>query len=158
MVDATFARQITRLRQRRTTPLILELDLPQGIAEALPADPLNALLSRHKVRLSDVLDGLRRVSEDDRVQGLIAKVGGQPLGLATVQELREAIGKFRAAGKLAYVWAETFGEFGQGNSPYYLATAFDRICLQPSGSLGLTGVVVERVLLRSALDKAGISF
>src|ERR1700759_2257586 len=158
MVYATFARQITRLRQRRSAPLILELDLTQGIAEGPPADPLNALLSRHKVRLSDVLDGLRRASEDDRVQGLIAKVGGQPLGLATVQELREAIGKFRAAGKLAYVWAETFGEFGQGNSPYYLATAFDRIYLQPSGSLGLTGVVVERVFLRSALDKAGISF
>ena len=158
MVDATFARQITRLRQRRTTPLILELDLTQGIAEGPPADPLNAVLSRHKVRLSDVLDGLRRASEDDRVQGLIAKVGGQPIGLATVQELREAIGKFRAAGKLAYAWAESFGEFGQGNSPYYLATAFDRIYLQPSGSLGLTGVVVEQVFLRSALDKIGVSF
>jgi protease IV len=158
MVDATFARQITRLRQRRTTPLILELDLTQGIAEGPPADPLNALLSRHKVRLSDMLDGLRRAGEDDRVQGLIAKVGGQPIGLATVQELREAIGKFRAAGKLAYAWAESFGEFGQGNSPYYLATAFDKIYLQPSGSLGLTGVVVEQVFLRSALDKIGVNF
>jgi protease IV len=158
MVDATFARQITRLRQRRTTPLILELDLTQGMAEGPPADPLNAVLSRHKARLSDVLDGLRRAGEDDRVQGLIAKVGGQPIGLATVQELREAIGKFRAAGKLAYAWAESFGEFGQGNSPYYLATAFDRIYLQPSGSLGLTGVVVEQVFLRSALDKIGVNF
>jgi protease IV len=158
MVDATFARQITRLRQRRATPLILELDLTQGMAEGPPADPLNAVLSRHKVRLSDVLDGLRRAGEDDRVQGLIAKVGGQPIGLATVQELREAIGKFRAAGKLAYAWSESFGEFGQGNSPYYLATAFDRIYLQPSGSLGLTGVVVEQVFLRSALDKIGVNF
>ena len=46
----------------------------------------------------------------------------------------------------------------QGNGPYYLATAFDRIYLQPSGSLGLTGVVVERLFFRSALDKAGVSF
>jgi protease IV len=158
MADATFARQITRLRQRRTTPLILELDLTQGIAEGPPTDPLNAVLSRHKLRLGDVLDGLRRAGQDDRVQGLIAKVGGQPIGLATVQELREATGKFRAAGKLAYVWAESFGEFGQGNSPYYLATAFDRIYLQPSGSLGLTGVIVEQVFLRSALDKIGVNF
>ena len=80
MADATFARQITRLRQRRTAPLILELDLTQGLIEGPPADPLNAVLSRHKVRLGDVLDGLRRASEDDRVQGLIAKVGGQHLG------------------------------------------------------------------------------
>ncbi len=158
MADATFARQITRLRQRRTAPLIVELDLTQGIAEGPPTDPLNAVLTRHKVRLGDVLDGLRRAGEDDRVQGLIAKVGGQHIGLATVQELREAIGRFRAAGKLAYAWAESFGEFGQGNSPYYLATAFDRIYLQPSGSLGLTGVIVEQVFLRSALDKIGVNF
>ena len=158
MAEATIAHQITRLRQRHSAPLILELDLTQGIAEGPPTDPLNAVLSRNRLRLGDMLDGLRRAREDDRVQALVAKVGGQNLGLATVQELREAIGQFRAAGKTAYAWAESFGEFGQGNGPYYLATAFDRIYLQPSGSLGLTGVVVERLFFRSALDKAGVSF
>jgi protease-4 len=158
MAEAAFAHTIDRLRQRRPGPLILELDLTQGITEGPPTDPLNAVLTRHRLRLGDLLDGLRRAREDDRVRALIAKIGGQPLGLATVQELREAITQFRAAGKLAYAFAESFGEFGQGNSPYYLATAFDRIYLQPSGSLGLTGVVVEQVFLRSALDKAGISF
>ena len=157
MAEATLA-QINRLRQRRSAPLVLELDLTQGIAEGPPADPLSAVLSRHRLRLGDLLDGLRRAREDDQVQALIAKVGGQHLGLATVQELRAAIAQFRAAGKLAYAWSESFGEFGQGNSPYYLATAFDRIYLQPSGSLGLTGVVVEQVFLRSALDKAGVTF
>jgi protease-4 len=161
MAEATFARQITqitRLHQRRNSPLILELDLTQGITEGPAADPLNAFLTRNRLRLGDLLAGLRRASDDDRVQALIAKVGGQPIGLATVQELREAIGRFRAAGKLAYAWSESFGEFGQGNSPYYLATAFDKIYLQPSGSLGLTGVVVEQVFLRSALDKIGVNF
>jgi len=158
MADVMLAGQITRLRQRRTAPLILELDLTQGIAEGPPTDPVAALLSRHKTRLADVLDGLRRAREDNRVKALIAKVGGQHIGLATVQELREAIGQFRAAGKPAYVWAESFGEFSRGNLPYYLATAFDQIYLQPSGSLGLTGILIEQVFLRSALDKIGVSF
>ena len=158
MADVMLAGQITRLRQRRTAPLILELDLTQGIAEGPPTDPVAALLSRHKTRLADVLDGLRRAREDKRVKSLIAKVGGQHIGLATVQELREAIGQFRAAGKPAYVWAESFGEFSRGNLPYYLATAFDQIYLQPSGSLGLTGILIEQVFLRSALDKIGVSF
>jgi protease-4 len=126
MAEATLA-QITRLRQRRSAPLILELDLTQGIAEGPPADPLSAVLSRHRLRLGDLLDGLRRAREDDQVQALIAKVGGQHLGLATVQELRAAIAQFRAAGKPAYAWSESFGEFGQGNTPYDLATPFDRI-------------------------------
>src|ERR1700749_118533 len=157
MAEATLA-QITRLRQRRSAPLVLELDLTQGIAEGPPADPLSAVLSRNRLRLGDILDSLRRAREDDQVQALIAKVGGQALGLATVQELRAAIAQFRAAGKLAYAWSESFGEFGQGNSPYYLATAFDKIYLQPSGSLGLTGVVVEQGFLRPALDKIGVNF
>ncbi len=158
MADAMLAGHITKLLQRRTAPLILELDLTQGIAEGPPADPVAALLARHKTRLADVLDGLRRAGEDARVKALITKVGGQHMGLATVQELREAIGQFRGAGKPAYVWAESFGEFSRGNLPYFLATAFDQIYLQPSGSLGLTGIVVEQLFLRSALDKIGVSF
>ena len=53
-------------------------------------------------------------------------------------------------------WAETFGDFSPGNVPYYLATAFDRIYLQPSGDLGLTGISVQNWFYRGALDKLGV--
>ena len=88
----------------------------------------------------------------------MVKVGGSRIGLAKIQELRAAIGDFRRSGKLAVAWAESFGDFVRGNLPYYLATGFDRIYLQPSGTLGLTGVAVEQVFLHGALDKLGIGF
>ena len=150
--------QITKLRQRRTAPLILELDLTQGILEGPPADPVAALLARHKTRLADVLDGLRRARQDNRVKAVVAKVGGQHIGLATVQELWKAISRSAPRASRRSAWAESFGEFWRGNLPYYLATAFDQINLQPSGSLGLTGIVVEQLFLRSALDKIGVNF
>ena len=146
------------MRQRRTGPLILELDLTEGMAEGPPADPLSALLTMRKTRLQDLLDGLRRAAADDRVRVLVVKVGGSRIGLAQVQELRAAIGDFRKSGKLAVAWAESFGDFVHGNVPYYLATGFDRIYLQPSGTLGLTGVAVEQVFLHGALEKLGIGF
>jgi protease-4 len=146
------------MRQRRTGPLILELDLTDGIAEGQPADPLAALLTLRRTRLADVLDGLRRAAGDERVRALVVKVGGSRIGLAKIQELRAAIGDFRKSGKLAVAWSESFGDFLHGNLPYYLASGFDRIYLQPSGSLGLTGVAVEQVFLRNALDKLGIDF
>jgi len=149
---------VTRLRQRRTGPLILELDLTEGIAEGPPQDPVSALLTLRRTRLPDLLEGLRRASEDDRVRALVAKVGGSRIGLATIQELRGAVRDFRASGKPAVAWAETFGEFVRGNLPYYLATGFDRIYLQPSGTLGLTGIAVEQVFLHDALAKLGIDF
>jgi protease-4 len=146
------------MRQRRTGPLILELDLTDGIAEGPPADPLSALLTMRRTRLQDLLDGLRRAAGDDRVRALVVKVGGSRVGLATIQELRAAIGDFRASGKLAVAWAESFGEFVHGNLPYYLASGFDRVYLQPSGTLGLTGVAVQQVFFRDALEKLGVGF
>lgn len=158
MAEAKLAAPLIRMRQRRTGPLILELDLTDGIAEGPPADPVSALLTMRRTRLQDLLDGLKRAAGDDRVRVLVAKVGGSKAGLARVQELRAAIGDFRKSGKLALAWSESFGEFVRGNVPYYLATGFDRVYLQPSGTLGLTGIAVEQVFLHGTLEKLGIDF
>jgi protease IV len=157
-VASQLAGHVTRLRQRRTGPLILELDLTDGIAEGPPQDPVSALLTLRRTRLPDLLEGLKRASRDDRVRALVVKVGGSRIGLATIQELRAAITDFRKSGKQTVAWAESFGDFVRGNVPYYLATGFDRIYLQPSGTLGLTGVAVEQVFLHDALAKLGIDF
>ncbi|MGH3199284.1 MAG: signal peptide peptidase SppA [Streptosporangiaceae bacterium] len=149
---------ITRLRQRQTAPLILELDLTEGVLEGPATDPLAAVMSLRKIRLPEIIEGLRRASRDDRVRALVAKVGGGRIGLARMQEIREAVAAFRETGKLTVAWSETFGEFTHGNVPYYLATAFDRIYLQPSGAVGLTGVAVEQLFLHDALAKIGIGF
>jgi protease IV len=158
MAEAKLAGQIHRMWQRRTGPLILELDLTDGIAEGPPQDPVQALLTMRRTRLPDLLEGLKRAKTDDRVRALVIKVGGSRNGLAKIQELREAITDFRQSGKLTVAWSETFGDFVRGNLPYYLATGCDRIYLQPSGTLGLTGVAVELVFLHDALEKLGIDF
>ncbi|MEV5559222.1 signal peptide peptidase SppA [Nonomuraea wenchangensis] len=149
---------VDRLRQRRTGPLVLELDLTEGVTEGPPTDPLAAVLSMRKTRLADVIGGLRRARRDSRVKGLVVKIGGPPLGLAMVQELREAVLHFRASGKLTVAFAETFGEFAGGTVPYYLASAFERVYLQPSGDVGLTGVAVEQRFLKGALNKLGVGY
>jgi protease-4 len=143
---------------KRTGPLILELDLTDGLVEGPPSDPVSALLTMRRLRLPDILEALRRASQDDRVRLLLVKVGGTRIGLARIQELRGAIEDFRDSGKRAIAWAETFGEFTRGNLPYYLATAFDKIWLQPTGTLGLTGVAVEQLFLRDALARIGVDF
>src|SRR6266851_3034596 len=158
MSESMIAEQLARLRRQRTAPLILELDLTDGVAEGPPADPVSAVLTMRRTRLADLLDGLRRARSDQRVRALVAKVGGRPIGLATVQEIRRAVEEFRDAGKVTVAWAETFGEFSAGNVPYYLATAFDTIYLQPSGDLGLTGIAVERRFYRGTLDRVGVEF
>jgi protease-4 len=158
MVEATLSDKLSRLRQRRSGPLILELDLTEGIAEEPPSDVLSAVLTMRRPRLADVLDGLRRARADDKVHSLVVKIGGRRIGLARVQELHAAITEFRRSGKATVAWGETFGEFSPGNAAYYLATAFDRIWLQPSGDVGLTGLSLEQWFYRGALDKLGLEY
>ena len=158
MPDSLLTTRLAKIRQHRTAPLILELDLTDGLSETRPADLVSGLLARGKTALPDVLDGLRRARQDDRVAVLVARLGGKPIGLAAVQELRRAVADFAEAGKPTIAWAESFGEFSAANVQYYLATAFESVWLQPSGDLGLTGIAVERVFLRGALDKVGADF
>jgi protease IV len=158
MRESMLYETVAKVRQRRTAPLILELDLTEGLADEPPADPLSAILTMRRPRLADVLDGLRRARTDDRVKALVVKVGGRRIGLARIQELRNAVAEFTRSGKATVAWAETFGDFSPGNVPYYLATAFSRICLQPSGDLALTGVSLEQWFYRGALDKLGLDY
>jgi protease IV len=144
------------LARRRTAPIILELDLTDGVVETAPSDPLGRAMTRRRVVLRHVVEGLRAATRDGRVRGLVVKVGGRRLGMATAQELREAIARFRSSGRWAIGWSESFGEFGPGNMPYYVATACDEVWLLPVGTLGLVGVGADVTFLRGALDKAGV--
>jgi protease IV len=141
----------------RSQPLLLELDLTEPLVEVAPPDPVGRVLTRRRGSLREVLDGLRRAANDSAVRAVIAKIGGWHMTLARAQELRDAIAQFRGRGKRTVAWAETFGEFGAETIPYYLASGFDQIWLQPSGNLGLTGVSTEVVFLRNALRKAGVT-
>ena len=135
---------------------ILEADLEQAFVEYVPDDPVaKAMLGKAPV-VRDLVEALERAADDKRVVGFIAKVGGTGPGFAQAQEVRDAVLAFRAKGKRAVAWAETFGEFGPGNVGYYLATAFDEIYLQPSGDIGLTGLMAESPFLEGALDKLGV--
>ena len=135
---------------------ILELDLERGIPETSPDNPFAAFGGERSLTLRDVVDALEKGGDDPHVVGLVARLGAAPLGVAEIQEIRDAVKAFRAKKKFAVAYAETFGEFAPGNGSYYLATAFDEIWLQPSGDLGLNGLVAESPFLRGVLDKLGV--
>lgn len=143
-------------KKRVPSRVVLEADFERGLVEYVPDDPVaRYLLAKPQVVL-DVVGALKRGSEDPRVAALVARVGAGRMGMGQVQEVRDAVLAFRARGKPAVAYAETFGEFGPGNAAYYLATAFGEIHLQPSGDVGLAGLIFRRPFLRGALDKLGI--
>ncbi len=95
--------------RRRRPDLLLELDLTQAPVSGGSDDPITRLRTRGRPQLRPILRALHEAAEDDRVQGLIAKVGGE-LPWAVMQELRLGVRDFAAHGKPTLAWAESFGE------------------------------------------------
>jgi protease-4 len=151
---------VTSLRSS-VTPLpgniILTANLTRELPEGSSEDPLQRLVFGSRPTLRDAVDAIDAAADDSRVKVLLARVGEDELGLARIQELRDAIAGFRAKGKLALAFADSFGEFGPGTRPYYLATAFDEIWLQPLGNVGLTGLYADSAFLKGTLDILGIA-
>ncbi|HEY4843292.1 MAG TPA: signal peptide peptidase SppA [Terriglobales bacterium] len=146
------------VKGRVPSKTILEADFEHSLLEDAPDAPTAQLMMTHKQTLRDVVDAIDRGAGDDRVVGMIAKIGAASMGMAQTQELRDAVLRFRAHKKFAVAYSETFGEFGPGNGAYYLATAFDHIYLQPSGDVGLTGIIMESPFVKGTLGKLGITF
>ncbi|MGI8679234.1 MAG: signal peptide peptidase SppA [Jatrophihabitans sp.] len=137
-------------------PLLLELDLTSAPIETEPDDLVGKLRSRHRPRLRTVLRTLHESSSDERVRGLVVKIGGAAVPWAIMQELRDGLAAFAKSGKPVVAWAETLGEGQSGTADYVLASACTEIWTQPSAELGLLGVASETTFLRGALDKIGI--
>ena len=138
---------------RRT---VLELDLTSPLLEQRPESPFGALVFDKRMRLRDVVEALHAAAADDKVVALVARVSPEGLGLAGIEEVRDAVAAFGAAGKPTIAWTDTFGEVTPANGAYYLATAFDQIYIQPSGDVGLTGLELTSLFLRGTLDKIGV--
>jgi len=136
--------------------ILLSVDLTRELPERASEEPLVRLLVGGRLTLRNFLDAIEAAGDDPRVKGLLARVGSDENGLAKVQEVRDAIAAFRSKGKFALAFADSFGEFGPGTRPYYLATAFDEVWLQPMGNVGLTGLYAESPFLKGTLDLLGI--
>jgi protease-4 len=138
-----------------TQNTVLTVDVERPITESTP-EGLQSLFNDRTTGFTGLLAAIDHAASDPRVKGLIARTGDAQLGLAQAEEFRDAIAAFRAHGKFAFAYAESFGEISGGTRPYYIATAFDQIWLQPAGGLALTGIATEIPFFRGTFDKLGI--
>ncbi len=136
--------------------VVLELELDGPLLEYVPEDSLASAFGKERLTVRDVVEALEKAGGDERVKGLVVKLGGAPGSMAVVQELRDAVKDFRAKGKKAVAYADTFGEGGGSTGAYYLASAFDAVYIQPSGDVSVTGLALETPFARDALAKLGV--
>lgn len=136
------------------SPIVLSVDLRQVPPEASSSDLLG--LFRDSRDILDTVQLIIQAADDPRVVGLFVEVGDSDAGLGRVQELRQAITRFRGRGKFAIGFAQSLGSDSSHFADYYLASALEQIWLQPSGGFSVAGIAVEMPFLKGALDRLGI--
>ncbi len=134
---------------------ILKIDLSEIITDAPSNDPFEGLniysLQKQKqLSLLQVLRALDAAQSDDRIKGIYLRMnkGGNIEGIGLIEELRAAILAFKQSGKFVVAYNEGYSQGG-----YYLASAADKIYLQPEGALSWTGLSSNVMFYKGLLDK-----
>lgn len=131
---------------------ILEIDFTKDFNEDYVNSGFVHGIGRSSFSLHDITKMIRQAAEDHRILGLIVNLGCLDLGMAQIQELRNAIKDFKNHGKYAHVQAARIPD----TKLYYLSSVFDHITVQPGGEIGFIGFTIESPFFRDFFNKYGI--
>ena len=139
---------------------VLRLDFAEPISDDPSRNPLsemgfNDLISMRVARnyaLIDVLKAIETAATDDRISGIYLNVSpNMGMGMATLEEIRDALLQFKESGKFIVSYADYYT---QGS--YYMATAADKVYLNPQGNVTWLGLASGVVFYKGLLDKLGV--
>ena len=123
----------------------LEGDMPEGPA------PVQTFFESRPPSIRALVEAVDRAARDRRVKGLLLRVKPLGTGWGRVQELRDALVRFRRSGKPSWAHLED-----ASNLEYFLATGCSKIAASPTSLVDVSGLAAEVTFLRGALDKLGV--
>lgn len=134
---------------------VLVLNLSGDIAEQGKEDVVGMLTGNYSpsTGLNDILAAIKKAKSNDRVKGIYIEAGELSTGMATLQEIRNALCDFRKSGK----WIVAYGDsYSQG--AYYLASAANKIYINPQGMVDWHGIGAQPMFYKDLLAKFGVKF
>ena len=103
--------------------------------------------------LYNTLTEIDAASGDNTTAGIVINLSGMSINREMIWELRDKLEKFRSHGKKVIVYLDRVNIDG-----YYLASAADKIIMNPQGTITLEGYIWGRQYYTNLLAKLGIGF
>lgn len=135
---------------------ILQLDLNQVISErasdnefVLPANI--GFFPESTIGINQIKKSLLAAAKDEKIKGVYIDVSIAATGYASIKEIRDAIIEFKKSGKWVYAYANVYSQ-----GAYYLASAADKVFLNPQGILDWKGLYSESLFFKNILEKVGV--
>lgn len=135
---------------------ILHLKFDYPIPERTSDNPFtnmdfNTFKSNPNLGLNDILKNIKKAKEDPNIKGIYLDVPDLNAGIATIEEIRNALIKFRESGKFIIAYNEMYTQ-----ASYYLSTSANKIYLNPQGIVEFKGLHSEIMFFKGMLEKLGI--
>ena len=101
--------------------------------------------------LVSLKEAIRRAKTDNDIKGILLNLGIVQGGMASLEEVRDALLDFKKSGKFVVAYHEVCSE-----KSFYLSSVANEIYLHPQGTLEFNGLSAEVLFYKRLFDKAGI--
>jgi len=136
---------------------MLVIDLNRQIVDRAPNDPFEGLNlpgfdQMKRTGLDKIMKSVDKARTDSRIKGIYIKGGVTVAGMATIEEIRNALIAFKdSCDKPIYAYGDMYDQ-----KAYYLASVADKVVVNPMGSVDFRGLGGEMMFFKNALEKLGV--
>ena len=135
---------------------VFELKLEGILVERHKNDVISSFASEinssvSEIALDDIMASIDKATDNDNIKGIYLHIGDFSASVASLQEIYKGLEKFKKTGRFIVAYADSYG-----NGTYYLSSIADKVYMNPSGTLALTGINISTVFFKDLLSKIGV--
>ena len=132
---------------------LFKLELKGTVNERVVENPFAALMGEEQTALglNDILASIQKAAENDLIKGIYLEAGNINAQPASIEEIRNALVRFKQTGKFIVAYGDTYSE-----SDYYICSVADKIILNPKGIVDWHGLASQTIYFKDLLDLAGV--
>lgn len=132
---------------------MLFLDFEKPIVDRASKNPFENISftsfdTEGNIGLNSILENVRKAKSDKNIKGIYMELSTINTGIASVEEIRNALIDFKKSGKPIISYSEVYTQ-----KSYYLASVADKIYMNPQGAMELKGLGAEIMFYKGLLDK-----
>ncbi|MBU6122347.1 signal peptide peptidase SppA [Hymenobacter siberiensis] len=137
--------------KQTTANSVLELKLNDPLNERGREGRFGGLGGGGSTGLVELKEAIYRAKGDDDIKGILLNLGIVQGGMASLEEVRNALLDFKKSGKFVVAYHEIASE-----KSFYLSSMANEIYLNPQGTLEFNGLSTEVMFYKRLFEKAGI--
>jgi len=101
--------------------------------------------------LNTILENIRKAKKDPRIKGIFLDLESINAGMASVEEIRNALMDFKQSNKWILSYSEIYTQ-----KTYYLASVANKVYLNPAGIIEVRGFANQVMFYKNALEKLDV--